>query len=68
MANIIDIAVCRSHCDWIYERAKELKALFSYDSGEMIVLNKTRALFSISTIQDSLRELSLAINESEGEY
>lgn len=54
-----DMAINKTHCDWIIEQAKELKALLSYESENMINLNKTRAMADISTMEDSLRELKL---------
>ena len=55
--NIKDITIQKTHCDWIVEQAKELKELFSYESNNMINLNKLRALASIETIKNSLAEL-----------
>lgn len=54
------------HCDWIIERAKELKALFAYNSDRMIVFNKVRALSAIDTAMDSLKELKAYIESVEG--
>jgi hypothetical protein len=59
--DIDDITIQKSHCDWIIEQAKELKALFSYNSKSMIELNKTRALADIEAIKNSLVELELYI-------
>lgn len=59
--NINDISIMKTHCDWITEQAKELKALFSYKSENMIKMNKARALSDIDTITDSLSELKLYI-------
>ena len=56
---ISDITINKTHCDWIIEQAKELKALFSYESESMVNLNKTRIMADISTMEDSLRELKL---------
>lgn len=58
----ISIVVHKTHCDWIIEQAKELKALFSYNSDSMIELNKTRALADIEAIRNSLNELECYIN------
>lgn len=55
--NIKDIIIQKTHCDWIVEQSKELKELFSYESNNMISLNKMRALASIETIKNSLAEL-----------
>lgn len=60
-----DFTICRTHCDWIMLQAKMLKALFSYDSRRMVVLNKTRALSAIDTMQDSLNELRNTVAEME---
>lgn len=60
-AEIHEVAIQKSHCDWIVEQAKELKALFSYDSKSMIELNKTRVLADIEQIRNSLAELELYI-------
>ena len=60
---INDIVVQKTHCDYIVEQAKELKALFSYNSKSMIELNKTRALADIEAIKNSLAELELYIEE-----
>ena len=62
---INDLAICRSHCDWILSQATMLKALFYYDSRRMVVLNKTRAMSAIDTMQDSLNELRVAVEEME---
>lgn len=62
-ANIPDFAIAKTHCDWIAQQAAELKSLISHNSGTMIVLNKTRALSAISTMEDSLRELKAFIEE-----
>lgn len=60
-AEINDITINKAHCDWIVEKAEELKGLFSHNSNSMIELNKTRALTNIETIKDSLSELELYI-------
>ena len=60
---INDIVVQKTHCGYIVEQAKELKALFSYNSKSMIELNKTRALADIEAIKNSLAELELYIEE-----
>lgn len=62
-------AIHMSHCDWIVEQAKELKALIGYDSQERVLLNKARALSCIETMKHSLSELELFIEnikEKEG--
>lgn len=45
------------------DKAKELKALLSYGSEEMIIGNKTRALSAINTMMNSLNELKLFVDE-----
>ena len=59
--NIKDIPIMKTHCAWITEQSKELKALFSYGLEETVKLNKSRALSTIDTITDSLNELKLYI-------
>ena len=59
--DINDISIMKTHCDWITEQAKELKALFNYKSEKMIKLNKARALSNIDTIAESINELKLYI-------
>lgn len=49
------------HCDWVVEQMKEIKALLSYNSDNMINLNKVRALSAIETARKSLYELELYI-------
>lgn len=51
----------KTHCAWIIEQSKTLKALFSYGSEEMVKLNKWRALSTIDTATNSLNELKLYI-------
>ena len=55
--------VQKANCDWIIEQAKELKALLSYNSEQMIVLNKVRALAAIDSAMSSLRKLQAYIEE-----
>lgn len=61
-----DITVNKAHCDWIIEKAKELKALISYESDSMIAAKKVRALSSIDTMMNSLNELKAYIESVEG--
>lgn len=61
--DILNIAIHKAHCDLIVEETKELKALFSYESKNMISLNKTRALSTIEAIRNSLLELESYIEE-----
>ena len=59
---INEIIIQKTHCDYIVEQAKELRALFSYNSKSMIELNKTRALADIEAIKNSLAELKLYVD------
>ena len=63
---VSDGTIAKTHCDWVVEQAKELKALLAYDSDRMIVLNKTRALSAIDTAMSSLSELKAYIENVEG--
>lgn len=58
---IDNVAINKTHCDWIVKQAMELKSLFSYKSESMINQNKTRALADIQTMENSLSELKLYI-------
>lgn len=58
---ISDITISKAHCDWIVKQAEELKALFSYNSEDMVKKNKTRAMVDIETIKNSLSELKLYV-------
>lgn len=58
---INDLEIHKAHCDWIVNQAKELKALLSHDSENIVIRNKTRALACIDTMGDSLSELKLYI-------
>ena len=53
-------------CDWIIAQAFELKALLAYNSEEMVLLNKTRALSAIDTSASALNELKLFIESVGG--
>lgn len=53
--------VQKANCDWVIEETKMLKALLAYDSENMIVLNKVRALSAIDAAMSSLRELQAYI-------
>ena len=55
-------AIAKTHCDWIMERAKELKALVKHEPS-IIAANKLRALVCIESLRDSLNELEAYINE-----
>ena len=61
VTEINDFVISATHCDWIIEQARELKALFQYESATMIEQNKIRALADIETIKNSLSELELHI-------
>lgn len=63
--NTTTIITQKKNCDWIIERAKELKALISYNDPKMIVLNKARAMSGITTMQEALEELKDHISEAE---
>ena len=61
--DIPDYTVNMAHCDWVIEKAKELKALLSHQSVKMISANKIRAMADIDTMMDSLNELKLYISD-----
>ena len=54
-----------NNCDWVIDGAKELKALLSYNSKEMLNLNKTRVLSGIDTMIDALKELRLFASDNQ---
>ncbi len=54
-------AINKAYCDWIFDKTKELKELFSHDSENTIKLNKKIALTDIETVKNSLSELKLYI-------
>lgn len=58
---IDDMTVSKTHCDLIVKQIKGLKSLFYYNSEDVIVQNKTKALEAIQIMEDSLRELKLYI-------
>lgn len=58
---IDDITIHKAHCSWIMKQVKGLKSLFYYNSEDVIVQNKTKALEAIQIIEDSLKELKLYI-------
>ncbi len=60
---IDDFTINKTHCDWIIKQAQELKALLSYKSESMIHNNRIRALTDIQTMEDSLSELKLYIEQ-----
>ena len=62
---INDFTICKTHADWILHQINELRALLSYKSENMIVLNKTRALSALDCIKNSAEEMRLYI---EGLY
>lgn len=66
VAEIPDFAIAKTHSGLIVEKANELKALFDHNSERLVVLNKTRALSCINTMQNALNELKAYIEEVEG--
>lgn len=62
---ISDFTVAKAHCDSVIGEARELKALFSYESKSMVSLNKTRALGCIESAMNSLSELKALVAEME---
>lgn len=58
---IDDLTINKTHCDWIMKQVKGLKSLFYYNSEDVIVQNKTKALAAIQTMENSLSELKLYI-------
>jgi hypothetical protein len=61
--DINDLTIHKGHSDWVLRQAKELKSLLNYNSEDMIKKNKARALADIATMQNSLAELKLYIEE-----
>lgn len=53
----IDFKTAKNNCEWNIARARELRALFVFDSEPMVARNKVRALSAIDTMQTSLEEL-----------
>ena len=62
---INDLTICKTNADWILHQINELRALLSYKSENIIVLNKTRALSALDCIKNSAEEMRLYI---EGLY
>lgn len=60
-AEINDFTICKTNADWILQQINELRALLSYKSENMIVLNKTRALSALDCIKNSAEEMRLYI-------
>lgn len=58
---INDFTICKNNADWILQQINELRALLSYKSENMIVLNKTRALSALDCIKNSAEEMRLYI-------
>lgn len=58
---INDFTICKTNTDWILHQINELRALLSYKSENMIVLNKTRALSALDCIKNSAEEMRLYI-------
>lgn len=63
----MDIAVQKTHCDWIGMQAKMIKAMLDYNVHHT-PSNKVRALSALSTMQDSINEMKSyfeSFNKSE---
>lgn len=63
----IDVAVQKTHCDWLVFQAKMIKAMLDYDVYD-VPTNRVRALSALSTMQDSINEMKLyfeSLDESE---
>lgn len=58
---INDFTICKTNADWILHQINELRALLSFKSENMIVLNKTRALSALDCIKNSAEEMRLYI-------
>lgn len=56
----------QKNSEWIASNAKELWALFLFNSAAMVAKNKVRALAAISTMQTALEELKQYIEGLEG--
>ena len=54
-----------ANCDWVVEKAKELKALMSYESDSMLAANRTRALSGIDTMLATLNELRAYVADAD---
>ena len=52
---INDFTICKTNADWILHQINELRALLSYKSENMIVLNKTRALSALDCIKNFIK-------------
>lgn len=61
--NISETVIMKIHCDWIINKAAELKSLCR--SRERIEWNKSRALTAIESVENSLNELKAYIQEVE---
>ena len=57
-----DKEICKTHCDWIVEQIKEIKALLYHDDTT-VRMNKNRAKSAINTAMYSLEELRLYIED-----
>lgn len=47
----------QNNSNWVAARARELKALFLFESAPMVAKNKVRALSNIDTMKAALEEL-----------
>lgn len=56
----------QNNSNWVAARARELKALFLFESAPMVAKNKTRALSNINTMQAALEELKQYVEGLEG--
>lgn len=61
---ISDVAVCKTHCDWIISKVRMLKALISRDTEGIAQKNRIKATSAIETIESSFNELKHYIVEN----
>lgn len=54
---------CMLNCDWIIDHAREIKALLSYNSVEMVKLNGVRASCDVDTMMAALKDVGAFIEE-----
>ena len=54
----MDIAIQKTHCDWICVQAKMIKAMLDHNVHHA-PSNRVRALSTLSTMQDSINEMKL---------
>lgn len=65
-SQIINFRMADKNCDWVVSKARELKALFLFNSEPMVARNKVRSLANIDTMQKALEELKQYIEGLEG--